>query len=110
MYKIQANPTGTRSIEVSEEHLLTIKKYALLNSLIDSTGIINDTVLVKLKLTLRSLLESNTGKDNDLLNLCLDVIYHDNMKAYGLRQLALLYIEWINRNEEEEPKDSTVEL
>ena len=30
MYKIQANPTGTRSIEVSEEHLQTISKYALL--------------------------------------------------------------------------------
>ena len=54
MYKIQANPTGTRSIEVSEEHLQTIRKYALLKNLIDSTGIIDETVLDKLKFTLRA--------------------------------------------------------
>ena len=26
----------------------------------------------------------------------LDVIYHPNMKAYGLQQLVLLYINWKN--------------
>ena len=90
MYKIQANPTGTRSIEVSEEHLQTIRKYALLKNLIDSTGIIDETVLDKLKFTLRALLESEAGKDKALLDLCLDVIYHNNMKAFGLHQLTLL--------------------
>ena len=29
MYIIQANPSGTRSMEVSEENLKTIEKYAL---------------------------------------------------------------------------------
>lgn len=97
MYKIQANPTGTRSIEVSEEHLQTISKYALLKNLIDSTGIIDETVLDKLKFTLRALLESEAGKDKALLDLCLDVIYHNNMKAFGLHQLTLLYIDWVSK-------------
>lgn len=99
MYKIQANPTGTRSIEVSEEHLQTIRKYALLKNLIDSTGIIDETVLDKLKFTLRALLESEAGKDKALLDLCLDVIYHNNMKAFGLHQLTLLYIDWVSKQD-----------
>ena len=99
MYKIQANPTGTRSIEVSEEHLQTIRKYALLKNLIDSTGIINETVLDKLKFTLRALLESEAGKNKALLDLCLDVIYHNNMKAFGLHQLTLLYIDWVSKQD-----------
>ena len=40
MYTIQANPSGTRSIEVSNENLRTIEKYALIRPLIDSTGIV----------------------------------------------------------------------
>ena len=28
------------------------------------------------------------------LDLCIDVIYHNNMKAFGLHQLILLYIRW----------------
>lgn len=101
MYKIQANPTGTRSIEVSEEHLQTIRKYALLKNLIDSTGIIDETVLDKLKFTLRALLESEAGKDKALLDLCLDVIYHNNMKAFGLHQLTLLYIDWVSKQDQQ---------
>ena len=107
MYKIQANPTGTRSIEVSEEHLQTIRKYALLKNLIDSTGIIDETVLDKLKFTLRALLESEAGKDKALLDLCLDVIYHNNMKAFGLHQLVLLYIEWESKRREGEDNDES---
>ncbi len=34
------------------------------------------------------------GNDKNLLDLCLDVIYHPNMKAYGLQQLVLLFINW----------------
>ena len=41
MYTIQANPSGTRSIEVSSENLKTIEKYALFRHLIDSTGIVD---------------------------------------------------------------------
>lgn len=94
MHKIQANASGTRSINVSDEHLQTIKKYALLKNLIDSTGFIDESVLDKLKFNVRSLLESDNAGDNALLDLCLDVIYNKNMKAFGLHQLILLYIEW----------------
>ena len=106
MYKIQANPTGTRGIEVSEEHLQTISKYALLKNLIDSTGIIDETVLDKLKFTLRALLESEAGKDKALLDLCLDVIYHNNMKAFGLHQLTLLYIDWVSKQDQQTETES----
>lgn len=106
MYKIQANPTGTRSIEVSVEHLQTIRKYALLKNLIDSTGIIDETVLDKLKFTLRALLESEAGKDKALLDLCLDVIYHNNMKAFGLHQLTLLYIDWVSKQDQQTETES----
>ena len=106
MYKMQANPTGTRSIEVSEEHLQTIRKYALLKNLIDSTGIIDETVLAKLKFTLRALLESEAGKDKALLDLCLDVIYHNNMKAFGLHQLTLLYIDWVSKQDQQTETES----
>ena len=41
MYKIQTNLSGTRTIIVSDEHLRTIKDYALLKDLIDSNGIID---------------------------------------------------------------------
>lgn len=100
MHKIQANNSGTRTIDVSDLHLETIDKYALLKNLVDSNGIIDEEVLDKLKYNVRSLLESETGKDKALLDLCLDVIYNNNMKAFGLHQLVLLYIDWkTNRNQ-----------
>lgn len=101
MYKIQANASGTRSINVSDEHLATIRKYSLLKNLIDSTGYIDEPVLDKLKLNMRSMLESNKGLDKGLIDLCLDVIYNKNMKAFGLLQLVLLYIKWDEKKPEE---------
>lgn len=95
--KIQSNPSGTRSIDVTELHLQTIEKYQLFRDLIDSNGYVDEQVLDKLKLNIRSLLSGDAGKDKDLLDLCLDVIYHPNMKAYGLQQLVLLYINWKNQ-------------
>ena len=95
--KIQTNPTGTRSIEIEETHLQTIEKYQLLRDLIASNGYVDEQVLDKLKLNIRSLLESQAGLDKDLLDLCLDVIYHPNMKAFGLQQLVLHYINWKDR-------------
>ena len=95
--KIQSNPSGTRSIEIQETHLQTIEKYQLLRDLIDSTGYVDEQVLDKLKLNVRALLEAQAGLDKDLLDLCLDVIYHPNMKAFGLQQLVLLYINWKDR-------------
>ena len=94
MYKIQANASGTRSIEITDSHLETIKKYSLLSGLVDSNGIIDEDILDKLKFNVRGLLESEPGKDKDLLDLCLDVIYNKNMKAIGLDNLVTLYKEW----------------
>ncbi|MCI7012049.1 MAG: hypothetical protein ACI3YM_04630 [Prevotella sp.] len=99
MNKIQANPSGTRSIDVSDQHLETIEKYQLFRDLIDSNGYVDEQVLEKLKLNIRSLLESESGKDKALLDLCLDVIYHPNMKAFGLQRLVLLFIEWKDQTE-----------
>ncbi len=96
MYKIQSNASGTRSIEISDDHLQTIDDYQLFRDLIDSNGYVDEQVLDKLKFNIRSMLESDAGKDKRLLDLCLDVIYHANMKAYGLQQLVLLYINWKN--------------
>ena len=101
MYKIQSNPTGTRSIDISDEHLQTIDEYQLFRDLIDSNGYVDEQVLDKLKLNTRAMLESEAGKDKRLLDLCLDVIYHANMKSFGLQQLVLLYINWKNRNSED---------
>ena len=88
MYTIQANPSGTRSMEVSEENLKTIEKYALFRHLI--------------KLNVRSLIASQEEDSKDLLDLCIDVIYHNNMKAFGLQQLIKLYLTWLNSQEAEE--------
>ena len=92
--KIQSNSSGTRSIEVTENHLQTIDHYQLFRDLIDSNGYVDEQVLDKLRLNIRSLLEGDAGKDKNLLDLCLDVIYHHNMKAFGLQQLVLLFINW----------------
>ena len=107
MYTIQTNPSGTRSMEISEKHLETIEKYALFRQLIDSNGIIDESVLDKLKLNVRSLIASTEGNSKDLLDLCLDVIYHNNMKAFGLHQLILLYIKWEKEKEEKEDTEES---
>lgn len=82
---------------MEESHLQTIEKYQLFRDLIDSSGYVDEQVLDKLKLNVRALLEAQAGLDKDLLDLCLDIIYHPNMKAFGLQQLVLLYINWKNR-------------
>jgi len=97
MYKIQANASGTRTIVVKDEHLMTIEKYDLLKGLIDSNGYVDEQVLDKLKLNIRSLLEAGGEGKKELLDLCLDVIYNSNMKAFGLQQLVMLYINWRNK-------------
>ena len=58
MYTIQTNASGTRSMEISEENLQTIEKYALFQHLIDSNGIVDESVLEKLKLNIRSLINT----------------------------------------------------
>lgn len=93
---------------MTEKHLETIDKYALLRNLVDSNGIIDETVLDKLKFNVRSMLESEAGRDNDLLDLCLDVIYNSNMKAFGLHQLVLLYIDWKSKQPQEDTDEGDV--
>ena len=56
-------------------------------------------MLDKLKLNIRALLESEAGRDKELLDLCLDVVYHPNMKALGLQNLVQLYKDWRNNQE-----------
>ena len=106
MYKIQANQSGTRSIEVSDQHLETIEKYQLLRNLVDSNGIIDEGVLEKLKLNVRALLEADNCQDKALLDLCLDVIYNSNMKALGLHNLVLLYVDWLDKRAANEAEDT----
>ncbi len=107
MYTIQANPSGTRHLDVSEANMQTIEKYALFNHLIDSHGIIDESVLDKLKLNIRSLIASQEEDSKDLLDLCIDVIYHNNMKAFGLQQLVKLYL---SQMEQQQPVTTEEEI
>ena len=88
-----------RSIDITDLHLETIDKYSLLDNLVDSNGIIDEDVLDKLKFNVRSILESESNTDKNLLDLCLDVIYNNNMKAFGLNRLMSLYTEWKAKQE-----------
>ena len=92
-YQILCNMKGSRSMTIDENHLRTIEKFNLLADLLDSNGIVDENVLNKLQLNARSLLD-NTNGNPELLNLCKDVIVHNNMKAFALHQLILLYIDW----------------
>ena len=78
-HKIKANASGTRSIDISDTHLETLKRYSLLDNLVGSNGIVDE------------LLSGESGTDKDLLDLCLDVVYHRDMKAIGLQNLITLY-------------------
>ncbi len=92
-YQIQANEKGSRSITVTEEQLQTIEKYNLLGGLLNSSGFVDQKTLDKLQLNVRALLE-NTNAAPDLLDLCQNVLFHDNMKTLGLYNLIRLFIEW----------------
>ena len=102
MYTITTNKSGTRSITVTDAHLCTIEKYRLLTGLLGSNGIVDEGVLDKLKLTVRSLIAAQNDC-KDLLDLCVDVIYHDNMKALGLNALLNLYQDWAAKQQAESP-------
>ena len=93
MYSILCNMKGSRKLSVDEAHLNTIERYALFSDLLDSNGIVTESVLEKLRLNVRSLL--STGEpDPQLIDLCERIIIHADMKAFGLHQLILLYIDW----------------
>lgn len=84
---------GSRTMAISEENLATIEKYSLFSDLLDSNGIVDASTLEKLQLNVRALLERTNGSP-ELVTLAHDVIFHENMKALGLHQLILLYLEW----------------
>lgn len=84
---------GSRKLSVSEAHLNTIRRYSLFSDLLDSNGIVEETVLEKLRLNVRSMLSSGST-DPELIDLCEHILFHPDMKAFGLHQLILLYIDW----------------
>ena len=92
--KINANISGTRTIEVNEVQLQIIRKYSLLDRIANSMGLIDEDSLNKLRLTVRSLIASQTMASKELLELCL-VLYHEDMKALGLKNLIKCYTEWM---------------
>jgi hypothetical protein len=97
--EIKANAKGSRYIQVTEKHLETIKNYSLFHDLVGGDGFVDETTLEKLQNNVRALLEAGKNTDKDLLDLCLDVIYHKDMKPLGLRNLMLLYISYNDGDE-----------
>lgn len=106
MYDIQLNESGTHFMHITRENLQTIDKYRLFQGLRTSSGYTTEEDLNKLKLTTRSLIASSKENTKDLLDLCIDVIYHDKMKAYGLRNLMNVFDEWQSVREQEDAAEA----
>ena len=92
--QIQLNDKASHFLEITEQNLLTLQQYALLQDLVDSTGYITEDTMLRLKLRTRSLLLTTTPVPQDLLDLYAEVICHDKMKAFGLKQLMKVYASW----------------
>ena len=103
--KINANASGTRTIEVTEVQLQIIRRYSLFDRIANSAGVIDEDSLNKLRLTVRSLIASQTMASKELLELCL-VLYHEDMKALGLNNLMKCYNEWLVSQENENSEDA----
>lgn len=106
MFHIALNEKGSRYMHITEENLQTIKKYNLFNGLTNSTGYVTENDLEKLKLYVRSLISSSNENTKDLLDLCIDVIYHDKMKAFGLKNLIDAYRQWESMKNDSETIDA----
>lgn len=104
--KINANASGTRTIEVNEQMFLTVRKYSLFERIANSIGIIDEDILEKLRCTVRSLIASQEEDSKALLELAL-VLYNDNMKALGLSNLIAAYNSWMVEQPTEEEKTET---
>ena len=102
MYNIQLNESGTRHLDITVENLQTIQKYQLFQGIVDSNGYVTEEVLDKLKMTVRSMIAHSQENTQDLLDLCIDVIYHDKMKAFGLKNLMTTYQEWESQQQQAE--------
>lgn len=104
--KINANASGTRTIEVNEQMFLTVKKYSLFERIANSIGTVDEDILEKLRCTVRSLIASQEEDSKALLELAL-VLYNDNMKALGLSNLIAAYNSWLVEQPTEEEKTET---
>lgn len=102
-FKIQANAKGSRFITVTEQQLCTIDHYGLFRHLVDSNGIVDEQVIVKLRMNVSALMDA-CPTDTGLMDLCANVLFHDHMKAFALQQLVKLYTEWLNANQNVEEK------
>ncbi len=101
MYDIQLNESGTRHMRVTDQNMETIRKYGLFTGLVSSTGYVTEVELEKLRLSIRSLIAASSENTKDLLDLCIDVIYHDKMKAFGLKNLMQAYASWTETHSEQ---------
>lgn len=96
--RIQLNEKGSHFLEITDFHFQTLREYALLKDLVDSTGYVTEDILLRLKLHTRSLLLNASPVPQDLLDLYAEVICHDKMKAYGLKQLIEAYVTFVENN------------
>ena len=95
--KIQLNEKATHFLEITEQHLQTLQQYALLQDLVDSTGYITEDTMLRLKLRTRSLVLTTVPVPQDLLDLYAEIICHDKMKSFGLKQLMEAYTVWTHQ-------------
>lgn len=102
--KINANASGTRTIEISREQLRTIQRYSLFERITGSMGIVDEEALEKLRCTVRSLIASQEDDSKALLQLAL-VLYDDNMKSLGLSNLIECYNSWLAQQPQDEPEN-----
>lgn len=102
--KINANASGTRTIEISREQLRTIQRYSLFERITGSMGIVDEEALEKLRCTVRSLIASQEDDSKALLQLAL-VLYDDNMKSLGLSNLIECYNSWLAQQPQDEPSN-----
>lgn len=105
---INANATGTRTIEVTEDNLRTIQRYSLFERIANSVGIIDEESLEKLRYTVRSLIVSQGNDTDALVGLCW-VLFDDNMKALGLNNLIACYHAWLARQQANIVKTDTAD-
>ena len=96
--RIQLNEKGSHFLEITDLHFQTLREYALLKDLVDSTGYVTEDILLRLKLHTRSLLLNASPVPQDLLDLYAGVICHDKMKAYGFKQLIEAYVTFVENN------------
>ncbi len=94
MFDLQLNESGSRRVHVTAENLETIRKYSLFDGLVSSPGYVTENEMEVLRQTTRSLIANSDGDCSDLLALCVDIIYHDKMKAFGLKNLIEAYNKW----------------